>query len=154
LATDPAQTAPSADAAATPAQAATPARKSRGRGRYVPRRKVCQFCAEKIDLIDYKDVVRLRRYISEHGKIEPRRKTGVCAKHQRRLAKAIKEARHLALLPFAAKHILMMGASWYQMQPFMPTPGPAPGSTTAPEAEAPAASPASPEAAETAPSGS
>ena len=77
----------------------------RGRGRYVPRRKVCQFCVDKISLIDYKEPARLRRYVSDRGKIEPRRKTGTCAKHQRALGTALKRARHLALLPFTAEHI-------------------------------------------------
>lgn len=77
----------------------------KGRGRYVPRRKVCAFCVDKIHFIEYKDAARLRRYVSDRGKIEPRRKTGTCAKHQRALAVAIKRARHLALLPFTASHI-------------------------------------------------
>ncbi len=72
--------------------------------RWTPRRKVCGFCAEKITVIDYKDVNRLRRYLSERGKIEPRRKTGTCAGHQRQLATAIKRARHLALLPFVVSY--------------------------------------------------
>lgn len=76
-----------------------------GRGRFGARRKVCAFCVDKIDTIDYKDPVKLRRYISERGKIEPRRKTGTCARHQRRLTLAIKRARHLALLPYTADHI-------------------------------------------------
>lgn len=74
----------------------------RRRQRYSHRRKVCQFCGEKVDTIDYKDVDLLRRYVSDRGKIRPRRQTGVCAKHQRRLAVAIKRARHVALLPFVA----------------------------------------------------
>ena len=69
------------------------------------RRKVCNFCADKIKYIDYKDVNRLRRYLSERAKIEPRRKTGVCAKHQRKLTTALKRARHMALLPFAPQHM-------------------------------------------------
>jgi small subunit ribosomal protein S18 len=77
----------------------------RGRGRYVPRRKVCQFCVDKVDQIDYKEPARLRRFVSDRGKIEPRRKTGTCARHQRRLSTALKRARHLALLPFTASHI-------------------------------------------------
>lgn len=86
--------------------AAAPAPKAaKKRPRYVPRRKVCAFCVEKVQVIDYKDPNRLRRYLSERGKIEPRRKTGTCAKHQRRLTVAIKRARHLALLPFTAQHI-------------------------------------------------
>lgn len=73
----------------------------RGR-RFRPRRKVCSFCVDKVKDINYKDVETIRRFIDGHGKIIPRRKTGTCAKHQRRLALAIKRARHLALLPFAA----------------------------------------------------
>ena len=87
----------------------------RGRGRreggkrYAPRRKVCTFCVDKISFIDYKDVPRLRRHLSERGKIEPRRKTGTCAKHQRALAVALKRARHVALLPYTAEHIRLSG---------------------------------------------
>ena len=69
------------------------------------RRKVCNFCVDKIKYIDYKDVNRLRRYLSDRAKIEPRRKTGVCAKHQRKLTTALKRARHMALLPFAPQHM-------------------------------------------------
>ena len=65
-----------------------------------PRRKVCAFCVDKIESIDYKDVPRLRRYLSERAKIVPRRVTGTCARHQRQLTIAIKRARHLALLPY------------------------------------------------------
>ena len=79
------------------------------RGRYTPRRKVCTFCADKIPVVDYKDVGRLRRYLSERGKIEPRRKTGTCAKHQRWLTTALKQARQLALLPYTAEHVRFMG---------------------------------------------
>lgn len=64
------------------------------------RRKVCAFCADKIRTPDYKDVKRMQRYLSDRGKILPRRRTGTCAKHQRGLTTAIKRARHLALLPF------------------------------------------------------
>lgn len=67
-----------------------------------PRRKVCYFTANKIDHIDYKDVGLLRKFVSERGKILPRRITGTSAKYQRRLAVAIKRARYLALLPYAA----------------------------------------------------
>lgn len=81
-----------------------------GRGRWVQRRKVCAFCVDKIAYIDYKDPGRLRRYVSDRGKIEPRRKTGTCAKHQRGLATAIKRARHIALLPFTPDHIRKTGA--------------------------------------------
>ncbi len=69
--------------------------------RYVARPKICQFCADKNTLIDYKAADFLRRFVTEDGKIRPRRQTGTCAKHQRELATAIKRARHLALLPFA-----------------------------------------------------
>lgn len=72
------------------------------RKQYFRRRKVCRFCVEKIDDIDYKDVKLLSAFISERGKIMPRRITGVCAPHQRRLTEAIKQARNIALLPFAA----------------------------------------------------
>jgi small subunit ribosomal protein S18 len=66
------------------------------------RRKVCSFCVDKVETIDYKDVAKLRRYISERAKILPRRVTGTCAHHQRELTVAIKRARHLALLPFSS----------------------------------------------------
>ena len=79
-------------------------RRPRSKDRFVPRRKVCGFCAEKLPHIDYKDVGRLRRYLSERGKIEPRRKTGTCARHQRALTVALKRARHVALLPFVGPH--------------------------------------------------
>jgi len=79
-------------------------RRPKSKDRFVPRRKVCGFCAEKLPYIDYKDVGRLRRYLSERGKIEPRRKTGTCARHQRALTVALKRARHIALLPFVGPH--------------------------------------------------
>jgi small subunit ribosomal protein S18 len=85
-----------------------PKRKWEG-SKYVPKRKVCSFCSEKIDVIDYKDAVKLRQYISERGKIDPRRKTGTCAKHQRALAVAIKRARHIALLPYVPEHVIRTG---------------------------------------------
>jgi small subunit ribosomal protein S18 len=65
------------------------------------RRKVCKFCVEKIDLVDYKDARMLSQFISERGKIVPRRLSGVCTPCQRRLAEAVKQARSIALLPFA-----------------------------------------------------
>ena len=76
-------------------------RNRRGRGRK-PKRKVCQFCVDKIVSIDYKDVVRLRRFISERGKILPRRMSGNCAKHQRQMSIAIKRSRHVALMPYSS----------------------------------------------------
>jgi small subunit ribosomal protein S18 len=73
-----------------------------GRRKFGTRRKVCMFCGEKVRLVDYKDVKRLQRFVSERGKILPRRRTGTCARHQRTLTVAIKRARHMALLPFVA----------------------------------------------------
>jgi small subunit ribosomal protein S18 len=73
-----------------------------GRKQYFRRKKVCRFCVEKIDDINYKDVKLLNSFVSERGKITPRRITGVCAPHQRRLSEAIKQARNIALLPFAS----------------------------------------------------
>ena len=67
------------------------------------RRKVCMFCVDRIEFIDYKNATRLRKFISERGKILPRRTTGSCANHQRSLAHAIKRAREIALLPFTAE---------------------------------------------------
>lgn len=77
-------------------------RRGGGARHFRPRRKVCSFCVDRVKAIEYKDVDTLRRFVDHHGKIVPRRKTGTCAKHQRRLTVAIKRARHLALLPFAA----------------------------------------------------
>jgi small subunit ribosomal protein S18 len=72
-----------------------------GRGR----RRACVMCVEKMTSIDYKDFSFLRRFLSDRGRIESRRKSGTCAKHQRALAQAIKRARHLALLPYTAEHV-------------------------------------------------
>lgn len=66
------------------------------------RKKICTFCVDKVDTIDYKDIAKLRRYLSERAKILPRRVTGTCAAHQRKLTVAIKRARHLALLPYTS----------------------------------------------------
>ncbi|PWM72245.1 MAG: 30S ribosomal protein S18 [Bacillota bacterium] len=66
----------------------------------MPRKKICAFCQGKVDTVDYKDVATLKKYVSENGKILPRRMTGVCAKHQRVLASAVKRARITDLLPF------------------------------------------------------
>ncbi len=71
--------------------------------RYYTRPRVCQFCTDRNSVIDYKQGEALRRFITESGKIRPRRQTGTCAKHQRALARAIKRARHLALLPFTGE---------------------------------------------------
>jgi small subunit ribosomal protein S18 len=106
-----------------------------GRPRYVPRRKVCFFCANKNEVIDYKNPDKLRTYVSERAKIEPRRRSGACAKHQRQLSTAIKRARHLALLPFVPEHLFPAP------QPMIPVanaqasaPAPAPAPAAAPPA--------------------
>lgn len=72
------------------------------RGGRKSRKKVCAFCVDKIDIIDYKDTARLKRFTSDRAKILPRRVTGTCAYHQRELTTAIKRARHVALLPYSA----------------------------------------------------
>lgn len=74
-----------------------------GGRKYFRRKKVCKFCVEKIDAINYKDVRLLAQFVAESGKIVPRRLTGVCTPHQRRLSAAIKQARNIALLPFAGR---------------------------------------------------
>ena len=74
-----------------------------GGRKYFRRKKVCKFCVEKIDTINYKDVRTLAQFVAESGKIVPRRLTGVCTPHQRRLSLAIKQARNIALLPFAGR---------------------------------------------------
>lgn len=106
--------APSAPAGATPGEG-RPDRGPRGPrpggqggpregGRkYFRRKKVCKFCVEKIEAVNYKDVRLLAQFVAESGKITPRRLTGVCTPHQRRLSKAIKQARNIALLPFAGR---------------------------------------------------
>jgi small subunit ribosomal protein S18 len=98
--------APEGGAGPRPAGGERPRR--RGGGRF-GRRRVCAFCVDKVESIDYKDPNRLRRYVSDRGKIEPRRKTGTCARHQRMLTLALKRARHVALLPFTAEHIRVSG---------------------------------------------
>jgi len=124
------------------------------------RRKVCAFCVDSTILIDYKDPMRLRRYVTERGKIEPRRKTGTCARHQRRITVAIKRARHLALLPFTGDHA--RGASYgaptpqaaRAAEPAAPAPAeaaPAAVPPEAPAAEVAAEAPAVAAAPETAP---
>jgi small subunit ribosomal protein S18 len=75
-----------------------------GGRKFFRRKKVCKFCVEKIDAINYKDVRLLQQFVAERGKIVPRRLTGVCTPHQRRLTAAIKQARNIALLPFAARY--------------------------------------------------
>jgi len=73
-----------------------------GKRYFFRRRKVCKFCADKIDYVDYKDVKLISQFVPERGKILPRRMFGTCAEHQRKLTEAIKRARHIALLPYAA----------------------------------------------------
>jgi small subunit ribosomal protein S18 len=75
-------------------------RRSLASSPYHRKRRICAFCVEKVSYIDYKEYEVLRRYLTEHGRLRPRRQTGTCAKHQRALAKAVKRARHLALIPF------------------------------------------------------
>ncbi len=104
----------SADATSTPRASSGPGSGPRGagrpsggpggRGKFFRRKKVCKFCTEKIDAIPYRDVRLLQGFVAERGKIVPRRLTGVCTKHQRRLTRAIKQARNIALLPFATRH--------------------------------------------------
>lgn len=74
-----------------------------GQRRFIARPKICQFCADKNIAIDYKQADMLRRFVTEDGKIRPRRQTGTCARHQRVLAAAVKRARHIALLPFTGE---------------------------------------------------
>ncbi len=87
-------------------QGERPGRREGGPGgprkQYFRRRKVCKFCEEKIDVIDYKDVKLIGQFVSERGKILPRRLTGTCSRHQHELTAAIKRARNIALLPFAS----------------------------------------------------
>ncbi|MBC8590385.1 30S ribosomal protein S18 [Wansuia hejianensis] len=71
--------------------------------RYRPRKKVCSFCADKTQKIDYKDINKLKKYVTDRGKILPRRISGNCSKHQRELTTAIKRARQVALLPYSAE---------------------------------------------------
>jgi len=85
-----------------PERTERPERPERPRGER-RRRKVCQFCVDKVSAIDYKDTAKLRKYVSDRGKILPRRMTGTCAMHQRQLTEAIKRARHVALLPYTAE---------------------------------------------------
>lgn len=79
-------------------------RRGRPQRRYFPRRRVCAFCVDKVKQIDYKDIETLQRYVTDQGKIRGRRQTGTCARHQHQLSRAIKRARHLALMPYAYGH--------------------------------------------------
>lgn len=88
-----------------PPSGSRPPRPSGPGGRkFFRRKKVCKFCVEKIDAIPYRDVRLLQGFVAESGKIVPRRLTGVCTAHQRRVTRAIKQARNIALLPFAQRH--------------------------------------------------
>ncbi len=80
-----------------------------GGPRYSAKKRPCPFCVEKNKIIDYKDFVGLKRFVSDRGKIEPRRRSGACARHQRVIAEAIKRARYLALLPYTPAHIRLFG---------------------------------------------
>lgn len=83
-----------------------------GNRRRYSRRKVCAFCADKNLTINWKRVDGLRRYVADSGAIQPRRKSGLCARHQRRVAVAIKRARHIALLPYTTEHVRIMGKNY------------------------------------------
>jgi small subunit ribosomal protein S18 len=142
IATPPAPTAapsgPGAGAGARPGARRRPGEFGGAGRKFTPRRKVCQFCVDKVKEVDYKDLGRLRRFLSERGKIEPRRKTGTCAAHQRSLNTALKRARHLALLPFTAEHIRVTGVSVREPGSSFRGPRPRPGDGLEPGAEAPA----------------
>jgi small subunit ribosomal protein S18 len=118
-----------------------------------PRRKVCAFCVDKVQKIDFKEVGRIRRYISDRGKIDPRRKSGTCAKHQRMLTAALKRARHMALLPYTAEHVRsLMSPQARAMAGGPPPPKPdrppyRPGGYGAPGGFRPAGAPMAPQAA-------
>src|SRR5213593_4988352 len=120
-----------------------PGGRPRGKRQYFRKKKVCKFCVEKMDFIDYKRADILSQFVQERGKILPRRMTGVCSRHQRWLGVAIKRARNIALLPFAgsaagtqAPRVVVPGAP--HAAPSHGTPAPAPV-TPAPAAEAPKA---------------
>ncbi len=97
--------APSSSGGSQGSGGARPPRPAGGAGgrKFFRRKKVCKFCVEKIDNISYRDVRLLQGFVAERGKITPRRLSGVCTRHQRQLSQAIKQARNIALLPFAAK---------------------------------------------------
>ena len=96
-----------ADGSTTRTDASSSRPRSYRRG-YQPRRRVCAFCADKAKVIDWKDTDGLRRFVTEGGNIRSRRKTGTCARHQRRLAIAVKRARQMALLPFTLEQVRIM----------------------------------------------
>lgn len=139
----PATAAPSTGGPPRPGARRRPGEFGTGGRKFTPRRKVCAFCVDKIKEVDYKDLGRLRRFLSERGKIEPRRKTGTCAAHQRSLNVALKRARQLALLPFTAEHIRVTGVPAREpgAAPFRGPRGPRPmdGEAAEPPAEGAAA---------------
>ena len=103
-ASTPTESGPGVRSGGRPASGGRPGAGASGRGKFFRRKKVCKFCTEKIDAIPYRDVRLLQGFVAERGKIVPRRLTGVCTTHQRRLTRAIKQARNIALLPFATRH--------------------------------------------------
>jgi len=119
----------------------------RGKRQYFRKKKVCKFCVEKMDFIDYKRADILSQFVQERGKILPRRMTGVCSRHQRWLGEAIKRARNIALLPFAGSAAgtqaprVAPPAGTHVPAPAAPAVSPTPAATPAP---APAAAPAAP----------
>jgi small subunit ribosomal protein S18 len=122
-----------------------PGGRPRGKRQYFRKKKVCKFCVEKMDFIDYKRADILSQFVQERGKILPRRMTGVCSRHQRWLGVAIKRARNIALLPFAgsaagtqAPRAVVPGAAAAAAHA-APSPPPPPHATPAPAAEAPKA---------------
>lgn len=108
---------PSGESAESRTQAAAEGTRAGGAGeerkprRFGRRRRVCIMCADHIKVVDYKNVGFLRRFVSDRGRIETRRKSSACAKHQRAVARAIKRARHLALLPYTPEHFRSSGMS-------------------------------------------
>jgi small subunit ribosomal protein S18 len=139
-----------AGAGARPGPRRRPGEFGAGGRKFTPRRKVCAFCVDKIKVVDYKDLARLRRFLSERGKIEPRRKTGTCAAHQRSLNVALKRARQLAMLPFTAEHIRVTGVVVREpgAPPFRGARGPRPAEPVEAAAEVAEAAPADGVAAE------
>src|SRR5271154_3966821 len=126
-----------------------PGGRPRGKRQYFRKKKVCKFCVEKMDFVDYKRADILSQFVQERGKILPRRMTGVCSRHQRWLGVAIKRARNIALLPFAGS-----AAGTQAPRQVVPqaahgapgTPAAAPAPVAAPVAAAPAAAPEAPKA--------
>src|ERR1700675_575772 len=121
--------------------AAGPGGPRRGKRQYFRKKKVCKFCVEKMDFIDYKRADILSQFVQERGKILPRRMTGVCSRHQRWLGVAIKRARNIALLPFAGS-----AAGTQAPRPVAPQAAHAAPATPAPPAVPPAAAPEAPKA--------